>query len=462
MLFLVRDGAAPNHPVIGIGAISSAAVQLDARDRFIGWLGEEIVAECQKNSSPEYAEWALETIDKALKTLYRQDLLEKELLPPRLPKYVPEQVIARLQKYAAKAREQHYSRAEAKLNKASGDASGVTAADWLRYARSPLFVHKRAREIASLLETRNTIQAAYDGASKMKRLDALLASGVGRTAFLKVVRLARSMTVGTEIADLTVCGAVPPYNAILGGKLVAMLATSPEVVLEYRRRYQSLPSIIASSMAGRAIVRPANLVFIGTTSLYGERPNQYDRTSYPCEIVGGPKGETVRYRYLTSPERRRTSGVGTFQFGRDTKAAIEKFVSSMTNGRRVNNVFGEGTSPKLRSLRDGLNALGISSDEMLEHGMEKVVYGAPLVSNTARYLLRLDETPSYLFSLEEPQASTAKIAEHWFERWASTRLSRSETEEKLLAHTLVRPIRHGARVMLPSDDLDQLAFRVEG
>jgi hypothetical protein len=122
----------------------------------------------------------------------------------------------------------------------------------------------------------------------------------------------------------------------------AMLAASPEIVLEYKRRYQSVPSIIASSMAGRAIVRPANLAFIGTTSLYGERPNQYDRTSYRCELVGGPKGETVRYRYLTSLKRSRTSGVGTFQFGRDTKIAIENYMSSTTNGRRVNNVFGDG------------------------------------------------------------------------------------------------------------------------
>jgi hypothetical protein len=328
-----------------------------------------------------------------------------------------------------------------------------------RYARSPLFTFKRAREIAVLLETRNTLQDAYEGVAKAKRLDALFASGAGRAAFLKVVRLARSMTVETEIADLTVCGAVPPYNALLGGKLVAMLATSPEVVLEYKRRYQSLPSIIASSVAGRAIVRPANLVFVGTTSLYGERPNQYDRASYPCDIVGGPKGESVRYRYLTSQERSRTSGVGTFQFGRDTKAAIEKYMSSTTNGRRVNNVFGEGTSPKLRSLRDGLNALGISSQEMLQHGIEKVVYGAALVSNSSRYLLRLDDTPEYLFSLEEAQASTARIAQHWFERWASARMVRSETVQKLLVHTLVRPIRHGARVVLPSDDGDQLSFR---
>lgn len=461
MLFLVRDGAAPNHPVMGIGAISSAAVQLDARDRFIGWLGEDILAECQKNPNPEYADWALATIDKALKAIYRQDFLEKDLLPAKLPKHVPAQVIAKLQKLAARKREDHYSRAEPGLNKAGGDATGVTAADWQRYARSPLFTFKRAREIAALLETRNTLQAAWDGVPKAKRLEVLLSSATGRAAFVKAVRLARSMTVGTEIADLTVCGAVPPYNALLGGKLIAMLAASPEVVLEYRKRYQTLPSIIASSMAGRAVVRPANLAFIGTTSLYGERPNQYDRTSYPCNIVGGPTGESVRYRYLTSLERNRTSGVGTFQFGRDTKAAIEKFTSSTTNGRRVNNVFGEGTSPKLRSLRDGLNALGISSDEMLQHGIQKVVYGATLVSNTSRYLLRLDEHPQYLFTLDEAQASTAKIARHWFERWVSARMGRSDTEQKLLAHTLVRPIRHGARIVLPSNDEDQLSFRVD-
>ncbi|HZR75128.1 MAG TPA: Druantia anti-phage system protein DruA [Bradyrhizobium sp.] len=461
MLFLVRDGAAPNHPVMGIGAISSAAVQLDARDRFIGWLGEDIIADCQQNPNPEYADWALATIDKALKAIYRQDFLEKGILPAKLPKHIPQSVIAKLQKLAAKARDEHYARAEATHNKAKSDGLGVKAADWQRYARSLLFTSKRARELAALLDTRNTLQAAFNGAANTKRLEVLLASGAGRAAFSKVVRLARSMTVGTEIADLTVCGAVPPYNALLGGKLVAMLAASPEVVLEYRRRYQSLPSIIASSMAGRAIVRPANLVFIGTTSLYGERPNQYDRTSYPCGVVGGSEGDSVRYRYLTSYERNRTSGVGTFQFGRDTKAAIEKYLSSTTNGRRVNNVFGEGTSPKLRSLRDGLDALGMSSDEMLQHGIEKVVYGAALVSNSARYLLRLDDMPHYLFSLDEAQASTARIARHWFERWASSRMERIDTGQRLLAHTLVRPIRHGARVLLPSDDMDQLSFRIE-
>src|SRR5262249_26550803 len=143
--------------------------------------------ECQRNPNPEYADWALTMINKALKALYRQDFLEKGLLPAKLPKHVPQQVIVQLQKVAAKAREEHYSRAEAGLNKAGGDASGVTAADWQRYARSPLFTFKRAREIAALLETRNTLQDAFNDVPKAKRLEALLAWGTGRSAFLKVV-----------------------------------------------------------------------------------------------------------------------------------------------------------------------------------------------------------------------------------------------------------------------------------
>ncbi len=47
------------------------------------------------------------------------------------------------------------------------------------------------------------------------------------------------------MTDITVCGAVPPYNAILGGKLVAMLAAGPEMVEAYRERYQEAESEIA-------------------------------------------------------------------------------------------------------------------------------------------------------------------------------------------------------------------------
>ena len=50
--------------------------------------------------------------------------------------------------------------------------------------------------------------------------------------------------------ELNVCGAIPPYNEILGGKLVALLATSPQVIHDYKERYESKPSEIASRLKG--------------------------------------------------------------------------------------------------------------------------------------------------------------------------------------------------------------------
>ena len=44
MAFLVRDRAADCHPVIGIAALSSAIVQMDQRDRWIGWRPQDVLA----------------------------------------------------------------------------------------------------------------------------------------------------------------------------------------------------------------------------------------------------------------------------------------------------------------------------------------------------------------------------------------------------------------------------------
>src|SRR5204862_3597783 len=120
---------------------------------------------------------------------------------------------------------------------------------------------------------------------------AFASSGQGSDAIRVILKKAKADRVGIAVADITVCGAVQPYNAILGGKLVAMLATSPEVILEYRRRYSNAESEIASSMAGRPIVRAPTLVLLGTTSLYGGGSSQYNRIKIPCDRVGGSVSE---------------------------------------------------------------------------------------------------------------------------------------------------------------------------
>jgi hypothetical protein len=68
----------------------------------------------------------------------------------------------------------------------------------------------------------------------------------------------------------------------------------------------------------------------------------------------------VRYEYLG-----RTKGVGTFQFGPRTVAELSRLLTQSRRGQRVNSVLGEGVNPRLRKVRDGLDLLGLSSDELL-------------------------------------------------------------------------------------------------
>lgn len=267
----------------------------------------------------------------------------------------------------------------------------------------------------------------------------------GRVALTKLIRKAKADRVGTVIADLTICGAVPPYGEVLGGKLVAMLMTSPEVAEEYHRRYRRSPSIIASSMAGRPIQRPANLVYISTTSLYGRRPNQYDRIAIPVDRIQPGGSGSLRYEYLG-----RTKGIGTFQFSNQTIDEMKTLIEQTSQGQRVNSVFGEGVNPRLRKIRDGLDELGLPSNALLDHGAPRLVYGVSLVENLADYLLGIDSAPKYVLKGTSPEGATGRTSDWWFERWARPRMERPEVLERIAQHTAVYPVRHGARVKVPS------------
>jgi len=60
----------------------------------------------------------------------------------------------------------------------------------------------------------------------------------------------------------------------------------------------------------------------------------------------------------------------------------------------------------------------------------------------------MDDKPDYVFSVCGAEASLA-IADWWRERWLMGRIDQERVLEEVAAHTLIRPVRHGARVKLP-------------
>jgi hypothetical protein len=149
---------------------------------------------------------------------------------------------------------------------------------------------------------------------------------------------------------------------------------------------------------------------------------------------------------------------GTSQYAEETVEALVDLVQQTANGRRVNSIFGEGISPKLRKVREGLSLLGLPPDLLLRHHRRRVVYAVSFVRNLGDYLLGLDAEPRYLLPREDGPAATARIAAWWRERWLRKRIASDDVLGDVARHNLVRPIRHGARVESPPEIERQLTF----
>ena len=438
MMLLVRDAAANHHPVIGIAALSSPIVQISERDVWIGWQPERFLTNLEAKPTAEAARWIVSQLDRSLSELHLDDLISDGLYWPALWANPDSEVIARLRKESGVRRRNHarFVRSSDLKRRISTDEG------WVERAETDLFRSKRSARLADLLTARSALIPFLSERVSKVGLRAALKDRAARQAIGAIVRRAKGSSVGTEMADLSVCGAVQPYNAILGGKLVSMLSVSPSVVRAYRAKYGSAPSEIASAMAGRAIHRRSHLVYVGTTSLYGSGSSQYNRIRIPDHVLSGSTGSIV-YERLG-----RSKSYGTAHISSRSMELLVSIAEQHGTGRRINSIFGEGSSPKFRKLRDGLDLLGWPSHALLRHGRSRLVYGVPLVRNLLPYLLGMRTKPQFLFAVSNLNDSE-QISGYWLTRWLADRIGRPGILDQVARHTLARPVAHGARVALP-------------
>lgn len=451
MLFLVRDRAVANHPVMGIGALSSPIMQMRERDSWIGWHPDTFLERVRREPTRALAKWLVDTLDAAIDEIYFADLLEDKVLSTRDLSAPSDVAVERLLREGAEQRRLHHRYARSRdLKQKRASLSGDE--HWVARARTHLFRSKRALALAAYLSARAVLNEAFGGKPTAEKLAALATTGYGSDAIRRVLKKAKADRVGIAVADITVCGAVQPYNAVLGGKLTAMLAASPEVVHQYRRRYSRAQSEIASSVAGRSIVRSSKLVLLGTTSLYGVGSSQYNRIKIPAGPLGGADKDAIRYDELG-----RSEAFGTSQYSEETVDALVDLVQQ-SDAQRVNSIFGEGVSPKLRKVRQALDLLNLPSGMLLRHHRPRVIYAVSLIRNLADYLIGLARQPDYIIPAGEGPAATAAIGAWWRERWLRHRIMSDEVLEEVARHTRVHPVTHGARVPHQRTSIQQPMF----
>lgn len=410
MQYLVRDAAHPMHAVMGILSLENCAVQITDRDNFIGW------------NATDYARRI---------SLYSEEQILNEL--SRLSGYIidgisgikitglctkndidnpSEAIINKLICIAKEAEETRQS----SIQNSAEDEERSDLGQISKATEEALYRRKRADSLSRLLKAKLVFKRLTEEPITKEKWEVFCNSEIGLSAIRTALVSQKTKHIGSSMMELNVCGAIPPYNHILGGKLVALLACSPQILHDYKDRYSQKPSEIASRLKGKDVCRPADLVYIGTTSLYDVGSSQYNRLVIPGDLFGSDY--SIKWANIG-----KTMGYGTWHITRATTFCLNEVSNS--DVKKINHVFGEGASPKLRMITESFPRIledNADSREFARHSMRRIVFGAMLASNTREYLLGTDTKAQYPFSVRSYAKETEKIINFWQERWLGSRI----------------------------------------
>lgn len=408
LFYLIRDAAQPNHPVMGISALGNTVMQLTTRDKWLGWTTEGLFEAIDKKIFTDNE--VINAFRKRLEEDYLQIYLTDLPVNSRIDLSVDDDTLSRLAVIEEDASKDRETALKEDLDGGgTKKTENLTEERLIKLTQSPLYKAKRARAVREILRAYRTLSTCNE-----KLID-LNSTEEGSWAIGMVIKQFKKRFSATSMMEITVCGAVAPYNHLLGGKLVCLMMMSPKVVQDYRSRYGSAVSIIASQMAGRPITKDPELAFLGTTSLYTDYSAQYNRVKLPLTAADG-KSEKIEFLCLG-----RTEGFGSPNLSSDTEQALAQLATTAKSFRNVNYVFGEGQSPKLRLLREGFAALGLDQSNLLQHGSPRIIYGVALVRNLKQILLGIENEPDYLIDPESTKADQ-EITDFWTNRWLNSRL----------------------------------------
>jgi hypothetical protein len=445
MMILIRDRAVEPNPIIGIASIASAIVRQGNRDRFIGWDADEAADELRRSGTTADSAWLKTRLDCLIEAIYRDDFVNLGL--------VSQSEIDKPNTTVVRALLAHSERIQpAQAEEIVRGQAWFRTSDLEREAMSPLFTKKRASTLAALLSIKEVL-GPHLGRRKGEEFRLALDLPDVRDAAKRLLRSIKAETVGTAIMDINVCGAVAPYGDLLGGKLVALLMTSPEVRDEYRRRYSEAESIIASRMAGCSVKRPAELVVLTTSGIYAGRSSQYNRLAMDWPVRGQHSTRKIRFQ-----DCGQTESYTTLHFSKRSVDLLQKGFELENRYRHVNSKFGEGVSPRLRKIRQQLDALGLESDELLRGGTSRTMYVIKLADNALDVLLGRSSKPDFIAQDSARATGTSHIAMYWINRWLNSRIEYEPALQRVAQHSKAFVRFHGGAVRVPDDCTDQLSF----
>jgi hypothetical protein len=193
-------------------------------------------------------------------------------------------------------------------------------------------------------------------------------------------------------------GAIPPYNDLLGGKMIGLSLIANEIREIYAKKYENNLTLI------KARKIPNRLLFITTTSAYG-KSSVYERIKYENDLVAHFLGYT--------------SGAGTFQLPEELYQKCLHYLEQ--EGYDVKRGYGTGPSRKLKLIAKAFSKLQIKNFQY--HNIKRGMYLIPLVKNLEN-VIHKNEEPIFF------DRNFSDLSKYWMKRWAVPRSDRTNNWKK--------------------------------
>lgn len=200
-----------------------------------------------------------------------------------------------------------------------------------------------------------------------------------------------------NIMDAYVLGALPPYNALLGGKLVACLIRSRDIYDDFARTYGKTTGIISQRE------KKARLLAVTTSSSLG-RSSVYNR----LKLGGVEYFRSIGY----------TGGWGHFHIPDSLFAELRDYLREIGHPYADKHRFGQGPNWRMRTTRVALETLGFE-DDMLRHGIQREVFICQLADNALKVLHSGRGRPNLSSLLSADEVASLAV-----ERWMLPRSQR--------------------------------------
>lgn len=204
-------------------------------------------------------------------------------------------------------------------------------------------------------------------------------------------------------------GALPPYNDLIGSKMVVLSMISNEVRELYKEKYENSITLMNEQ------ILPPELLFFTTTGAYG-KSSVYERVKYQNRDIT----QFIGY----------TTGRGTFHIPEYIYQQMLEYLDSI--GVDTERGYGTGPSRKLYLIKKATTKVGLSN--YIFHNIRRSYYLIPNVKNLNE-VIHESESPNYY------EDSFNQLLQYWKKRWCIPRSIRIKKWKKFNKDNFIENIK---------------------